>query len=202
MPRAPAEQHDLDLVAARLAERRVRAERFTDAEVKAGKTPDFRLFRDGHLVGYCEVKSPRDEWLDDLLKNAAPFQIAGGLRDDPTFSRIAGLVRKAVKQLDAVNPDRRLPNVLAFVNWANGNHFRDLDETLTGHVRLADGGKVPTMIKIAEGRMRDEKLRIDAYVWFDGQWQKAEGIFFTQSNLSHCDAVCSWFNVDPSKIRI
>lgn len=201
MPRAPAEQYDLDLVAAWISERQVRAERFTDPEVKAGKTPDFRLFRDDRLVGYCEVKSPRDEWLDDLLKDAAPFQVVGGLRDDPTFNRIAGLIRKAVKQFDAVNPDRKLPNVLAFVNWANGNHFSDLDETLTGHLRLADGGKVPTMMKIAEGRMRDEKLRIDAYVWFNGQRKKVDGIFFTQSNLSHRDAICSWFNVDASKIK-
>jgi len=200
MPRAPAEQHDLDLVAAWLAARQVRAERFADAEVKAGKTPDFRLFRDDHLVGYCEVKSPRDEWLDDLLKDAAPFQIVGGPRDDATFNRIAGLVRKAVKQLDAVNPDRTLPNVLALVNWADGNHFSDLDETLTGYLRLGD--KVPTMLKTAEGRMRDEKLRVDAYVWFDGRRGQVEGIFFTQSNIPHRDSICSWFNVDPSKIII
>jgi hypothetical protein len=198
MPRAPAELHDLELVAEWFAANGLYAQRFTDAEARAGKTPDFRLWRNSQHVAYCEVKSPRDEWLDDQLKNAAPFQIVGGLREDPTFNRIAGLVRKAVKQLDAVNPERILPNIVVFVNWADASHFRDLDETLTGYLQLSDGSTTPTMLKVSEGRMRDEKRRIDAYVWFDGNRRKVEGIFLTQSDMSHRDAVCSWLGVDPA----
>lgn len=202
MPRAPTEKHDLELAAEWFAANDLHAQRFTDVEVGTRKTPDFRVFRDGQLVAYCEVKSPRDEWLDDQLKDAEPFRIAGGVRDDPTFNRIAGLVRKAVKQLDAVNPDRRLPNIVVFVNWADASHFRDLDETLTGYFRLTDGGKAATMSKISEGRIRDEKRRVDAYVWFNGRHRKVEGIFFTQSDILHRDAVCSWFGVDPAKIKV
>jgi hypothetical protein len=202
MSRAPTELHDLELVAEWFATNGLHAQRFADAELSTGKTPDFRVFRDGQLVAYCEVKSPRDEWLDNQLRDAAPFQIVGGLRDDPTFNRIAGLVRKAVKQLDAVNPDRRLPNIVVIVNWADASHFSDLDEAMTGYLRLSDGTKAPTMLKISEGRMRDEKRRIDAYVWFDGHRRKVEGIFFTQSDMAHRDAVCSWFRVDQAKIRV
>jgi hypothetical protein len=160
------------------------------------------VFRDGRLVAYCEVKSPRDQWLDDQLRDAAPFQIVGGARHDPTFNRITGLVRKAVKQFDAVNPDRKLPNIVVFVNWADASHFRDLDEALTGYLRLADGSKARTMPKISEGRIRDEKRRVDAYVWFNGHRRKVEGLFFTQSDILHRDAVCSWFGVDPAKIKV
>ena len=201
MPRAPTEQHDLELVAKWLAENGLHAKRFTEAEVGAGKTPDFRVFRDGQLVSYCEVKSPRDEWLDDQFMSAAPGQIVGGARDDSTFNRIAGLVRKAVKQFDAVNPDRRLPNICVLVNWVKASHFRDLKETLTGYLPLANGGRAPTMPKISEGRIRDEKRRIDAYAWFNGHGRKLEGIFLTQSNISHRDAVCSWLGVEPAKIK-
>ena len=202
MPRAPSELHDLELVAEWFATNDLHAQRFADDEVSAGKTPDFRLFRNNQHVAYCEVKSPRDEWLDDKLAGAEPFQIVGGLREDPTFNRIAGLVRKAVKQLDAVNPERRLPNIVVFVNWADASHFHDLDETLTGYLRLSDGTKAPTMFKVSEGRMRDEKRRVDAYVWFDGSRRNVEGIFFTQSDVLHRDAVCSWLGVDPAKIRV
>ena len=177
-------------------------QRFTDVEVGTRKTPDFRVFRDGQLVAYCEVKSPRDEWLDDQLRNVEPFQIVGGARDDPTFNRIAGLVHKAVKQLDAVNPDRKLPNIVVFVNWAGASHFSDLKETLTGYLRLTHGGKAPTILKISEGRIRDEKRRVDAYIWFNGRRRKVEGIFLTQSDILHRDAVCSWLGIDAGKIRV
>ena len=41
-------------------------ERFSKAETRAGKTPDFRVFQNGEFLAYCEVKSsPKDQWLDD-----------------------------------------------------------------------------------------------------------------------------------------
>src|SRR2546430_1588530 len=33
-------------------------EPYSDAERKQGKTPDFKLMKDGTLRGYCEMKSP------------------------------------------------------------------------------------------------------------------------------------------------
>ena len=63
------------------------------------------------LAGYCEVKSPRDDWLDEQLERAPPGMIVGGGRPDPTFNRIARNIVKAVKQFDAVNPDHSLSNV-------------------------------------------------------------------------------------------
>ena len=93
--------------------------------------PDFRLISRRGLAGYCEVKSPRDDLLDELLAQAPPGEVVGYARDDPTFNRIARHVAKAVKQFDTVNPDHSLPNVLVFVNHAAGSNFNDLYETVS-----------------------------------------------------------------------
>jgi hypothetical protein len=44
------------------------AERFSKAELRLGKTPDFRVFRDNALVAYCEAKHiQEDDWLAERL---------------------------------------------------------------------------------------------------------------------------------------
>src|SRR5258708_2014233 len=93
------------------------AERFSKVETRAGKTPDFRVFRDGEFLFYCEVKSsPEDRWLDDQLNNASPDELVGEARNDPVFNRLTSDIHEAVKQFDAVNKDHKYPNVLALVN--------------------------------------------------------------------------------------
>ena len=64
-------------------------EGFDRADTLAGRTPDFRVLLGDTLKAFCEVKSPRDDWLDDQIEAASPGQIAGGARSDPTFNRIA-----------------------------------------------------------------------------------------------------------------
>jgi hypothetical protein len=107
-------------------------QRYDRAETLAGRTSDFRVLRDGKLVAFCEVKSPRDDWLDEQIESVPAGQIAGGPRKDPTFNRIARHVEKAATQFDAVNADRAIPNILVFVNHAETTRFNDLLETLTG----------------------------------------------------------------------
>ena len=55
------------------------------AETLAGRTPDLRVRRGRALVAYCEVKSPRDDWLDEQLGETAAFELVGGTRSDPTL---------------------------------------------------------------------------------------------------------------------
>jgi hypothetical protein len=130
--RAPPEVEDLRTATAWLAGNGLDAARFSAAERKVSKTPDFRIYRGNRHVGFCEVKSPRDDWLDDQLARAEPFQLVGGSRNDPAFNRISSHIAKAAEQFDAVNPDRTLPNILVFINWADANSFNDLYETLRG----------------------------------------------------------------------
>lgn len=197
----PDERRDLPIVKGFFAAHGLGAEHFTKAETRAGRTPDFRLLRDGKLFAYCEVKSPRDDFLGDQLDQAAPMQIVGGGRSDPTFNRLSGLIWKAVSQFDAVNPVRDVPNILFFVNHDDASSYNDLLETLTGEFFAEGGTRYPTMKHISEGRIKDAKYRIDAYVWYDVQEAKVEGWFFGEENPAHLTAICDIFKMDRSKIR-
>jgi hypothetical protein len=114
------------------------------------RRPDFRMVSWRGLVGYCEVKSPRDDWLDEQLELAPSGTIVGGARPDPTFNRIARHIEKAVTQFDTVNPDRSLPNVLVFVNHDDHASFNDLYETVTGYARAQSGERYPFHMHLAD----------------------------------------------------
>jgi hypothetical protein len=143
MARRPDEGLDVGLKEELLfTPRGLQLQRFTQAETLAGKTPDFRVFQLGNLVAFCEAKSPQDDWLDDQLDVAAPMQLAGGLRNDPTFNRIARHVEKAASQFDAVNAGRTLPNILVLVNHDKASNYNDLRETLTGMFHSEGGASL------------------------------------------------------------
>ena len=93
--RRPDEEPDLKLAEELIFRGRgLTLERFDPAATLAGRTPDFRVLLGDTLKAFCEVKSPRDDWLDDQIEAASPGQIAGGARSDPTFNRIARHVDK------------------------------------------------------------------------------------------------------------
>jgi hypothetical protein len=193
MMRAPDEAVDLRAAEKWLAGKGLRAARFSKTEIRQGRTPDFRIYRGDRHVGFCEVKSPRDDWLDDQLAKAAPSQLVGGSRPDPGFNRLSHAIAEAVKQFDAVNPDRKLPNVLVFINWADGYDVDDLRETLTGY---REG--VATMTKISDGRMIGvRKSRVDLYVWIDGPTGQGQGGMFSEGSAFQAE-VCGW--LDPGSV--
>jgi hypothetical protein len=113
----------------------LRVEWFAKAELRGGKTPDFRVFSGDDLAFYCEVKTAQeDEWLDKQLAAVPPGRIAGGLRPDPTYNWIANYLHGAEAQLDAGRPD--LLSVLT------GNAYCASGEVWQSHVRpsiVADG---------------------------------------------------------------
>lgn len=145
----------------------LRLERFTRSETLAGRTPDFRVFQGDSLIAFAEVKSPRDDWLEEQLAAAPPGEIVGGLRADSTFNRLARHINKAAQQFDAVNPDREHINVLIFVNHAADVTHRDLIEVVTGHFRGDSGTDHPTMLHISDGIIASAKRRIDLIAWID-----------------------------------
>jgi hypothetical protein len=202
MGRKPDEEPDLKLAEELIfAPRGLTVERFSHAETVAGRTPDFRVWRRGELVAYTEVKSPRDDWLDDQLDVATPMQVVGGLRQDPTFNRIARHVEKTASQFDAVNPNRDHPNILVFVNHDKASNFNDLRETLTGMFHAEGGERFATMMHISEGRLGDIKKRIDLYAWIDARKSRIQGHLFNEFDPSRLDAVCELFRLDKNKIK-
>jgi hypothetical protein len=76
-------------------------EPYSNTELRNGKTPDFKPFKDGKLCGYCELKSPRDDF---IFESPEPSDAA--IRENLPFHRKLGShVRHAGMQFDAVNPD-------------------------------------------------------------------------------------------------
>jgi large subunit ribosomal protein L30 len=105
---------------------------YSDAELKRGKTPDFKLFVNGTLRGFCEMKSPRDDFIFE-----APAEGKAAMRENlPYYRKLGGHIRHAAEQFGAVNPDHKLPNVLAFVTHCRDIERRDLMATIA----VAAGG--------------------------------------------------------------
>jgi hypothetical protein len=200
--RMPDEEPDLKLVDELVfAPKGLALQRFSHPETVTGRTPDFRVLRAGELAAYCEVKSPRDDWLDNQLDAAPPLQLVGGLRPDPTFNRIARHVEKAATQFDAVNANLAVLNILAFVNHDKASHFGDLRETLTGMFHAEGGERFETMTHISAGRLAEAKKRIDLYVWIDGSKKRLQGFLFNETVPERVQRVSGLLGLDASKIK-
>jgi hypothetical protein len=186
-----------------LARHGLRAERFTKAEMRQGKTPDFRLFKESEFVLYCESKHVQyDEWLDRQLEDAKPLEIVGGLRHDPIFNRLAGHIHDAAKQFDAVNPEHEFPNVLIFTNSDAHCGFTDLLSVLTGNFYAEGGAIEPIYKEISEGRIREEKLTIDLYVWLrEWKGKQQKGTLYFNNGSKHYAALSALLGSDPAKHR-
>jgi len=202
MNRAPDEEADLELVKELVFARRdLVLERFSHAETMAGRTPDFRVLRNGKLVAFSEVKSPRDDWLDNQIDLVPPGRIVGGERSDPTFNRIARHVEKGASQFDAVNAGRVVPNILVFVNHADGTDLNDLRETLTGMFHSTTGKRIPTVSHISENRIGDAKSKIDLCIWIDRKTRRFQGYLVNIFSPQHLEGVCDLFALDSNSIR-
>lgn len=175
---------DEDRVKGFLESKGLAPERFTKRELRAGKTPDFRVLRDGDLQFFCEVKSsPKDRWLDEQMVEAEAGEVVGGVRDDPIFNRLTSDIHQAIKQFDAVNGGWEVPNVLALVNHDEMCGFNDLLAILTGNFYADDGVVHHIYRQFSHGRIREEKRRIDLFVWLDDY--RPDRLLFSQTNDSH-----------------
>lgn len=195
---------DENLVAAFWKEKGFDPQRFEKAETRFAKSPDFRLYKDSRLVAFCEVKTfQHDAWLDKKLAEAGPGELVGGLRPDPIFNRISNVVHTAAKQLEAVNPNHELLNFLVLVNRDKSAKAIDLDSVLTGYLDPLHGVFERTHTQFSEGRIREEKRKIDLYSWMtptsDGRLA-CKRLFFGSNKTS--DQVCKLIGVNPNEIKV
>jgi large subunit ribosomal protein L30 len=112
--------------------RKIVLQPFNKEEMRAGKSPDFRLFKDNKLRGYCELKSPRDDWVFDFTDDLEPAELRVDVRPDPAAHNLARNIGKAAAQFDAVNPDHSLPNILVLVSHARRRGPADLKMAIEG----------------------------------------------------------------------
>lgn len=137
-------------------------EPYDNAALRAGKTPDFKLLKDGQLRGFCEVKSPRDDF---ILETPPPGGVA--IRPNlPFYRKLGSQIRNASEQFEAVNPDHARPNILVFVSHAPGIQRRDLIATIAG--LPVEGGKPLFMLgKKMQKQVIDAARKIDLFLWID-----------------------------------
>lgn len=156
----------------------LKAEHFGKHEIGKHETPDFRVFnKTKELAFFCEVKSiARDEWVDKNLPPAPPGGISTAIRveDDSTYNTLTFKINKAVKQFEAVNPNRDYPNVLVFVNHDHKRNFDDLKNVLD-----VDN---PIFKPFSRGRIKDKKFQIHLYIWLD-DFEKVQMLFTKSSYL-------------------
>ena len=195
---------DLDaneiLVAEFLSGRMFQCIRFSVDEIGRGPTPDFRVYQGAEFRFFCEVKSiDNDKWLDD---NSIPYLLA--LLPEGyvplVFNCLVSDIHQAIKQFDAVNPDTKHPNVLAFVNHDSICGIHDLYGVYTGNFLSDDGSKNSIYKKYSDGRIKKEKLKIHMFLWLNVPGN--HHFMFTGVDTTHHNNLCKWLGKDPSSIKM
>lgn len=160
----------------------VEAVRLPEAKTK---TPDFKLIKNGQLKGYCELKSPRDDWIFAVAKEVKPGEIRQERREDPTAHALARVIGKAAAQFDAANADHAHPNILVIVSHARRRGPADL-HLVIGGVPMPDGGRRflladPDEKNVKKALEKQQKLfddarKIDLFYWIDAHTKKVSHV--------------------------
>ena len=183
-----------------LLEQGLQAKRIGKRKGNRSKSPDFHVFKDDRFVFFCEVKTiDKDRWLDDLMTSAPPGQIVGGGRDDPSYGRIANKIHEAVKQFKSINPEWNHPSVLMFINHDNYCGPLELIAVTSGYFLADNGSRDKIFGKYSEGRIKEEKFRIDLYIWLDSN--KKKFYLFNFARKKHLKELCTLFGIEQSSIK-
>jgi hypothetical protein len=93
------------------------------------------------------------------------------------------------------------PNVLAIVNGDNMAGFTDLIQVLTGNAYCESGEVISMFREYSEGRIREEKLRVHLYLWFNDWKLGPPQMFFPELHAAHHAALCQHFSVDSTSMK-
>jgi large subunit ribosomal protein L30 len=166
------------------------------------KTPDFKVMKDGQFKAYCELKSPRDDWIFAIPKDLKPGEIRQETREDPTAHALARVIGKAASQFDAVNQDRAYPNILVIVSHARLRGPADLHLAIGG-LQMPDGGRRYLLVDPNERdfkkafakqqKLWDDARRIDVFYWIDAHTKVVRHVV-NKDGLRHREA-CELMNI-------
>ena len=142
--------------------------------------PDLKLYIDGNLFAYCEMKSIMPYELD-LPSNLPSGQIYQDEHNDPAFNSIQNKIHEASKQLRSVNPDHDLPNIVFFVNHHKYRGIQDLRWVIKGQPseKATDVFDPRYLKRLLE---KDDLSVIDYIIWIDSFSDKA--FYYVRSELS------------------
>jgi large subunit ribosomal protein L30 len=140
-------------------------EPYSDADRRRGKTPDFKLMKNDRLCAYCEMKSPRDDYVFEMPPNGGP-----ALRKNVPFYRKLGRhVRDAAQQVEAVNPGHNVPNIVAFVSHCPDIERRDLIATIAGLQLPGSNRRVFLLGRKLQEQVIAAASTIDLFLWVDAK---------------------------------
>lgn len=140
-------------------------ELYPDADRKWGRTPDFKLMKDDRPSAYCEMKSPRDDYMFETPSDGRP-----AIRKNVPFYRKLGRhVRDAAQQLEAVNPDRKIPNIVAFVSHCPDIERRDLITTIAGLAAPDSNRRVFLLGRKLQEQVMEAARKVDLFLWVDAK---------------------------------
>jgi large subunit ribosomal protein L30 len=145
-------------------------EAYNDAELRRGKTPDFKLFVNGDLRGFCEMKSPRDDFIFET-----PVEGDAVVRQNlPYYRKLGSHIRRAAEQFGAVNPEHKLPNVLTIVTHCSDIERRDLLATIVGLPVPGSDRRIFMLSRKMQQQVMDAARLIDLFLWIDAQKRTCE----------------------------
>jgi hypothetical protein len=139
-------------------------EAYSVAEQNAGKKPDFKLLKNGQVCAFCEMKSPKDDFVFES-PNPGEEAIRKNL---PYHRKLAGHIRKAAQQFEAVNPDHNRPNIMAFITHAPEIERRDLQATIAG-LTAGDGRRLFMLSQENQERTLEAARKVDLFLWIDAE---------------------------------
>jgi hypothetical protein len=167
----PEDSHDKGLTIEYFRKKGIEARLFA----KSPGMPDFKLFLDGGLFAYCELKSimPYDLLSSDLPSGQI-WQVE--LNIDPSFNNIQSKIHSASKQLKSANPNHDLANILFLINHNRHRNVGDLKEVIG--VPLSNASDVPCPIypKYRNGLLIKNDLSVIDYIIFVESHDKEERV--------------------------
>ena len=133
-------------------------------------TPDFTFVRDGQRVFVAELKEiERYAASEDrgwTIPKPGDTHYPFAHRTDNAVSRVADKIHQAYRQLRDFPP----PRVLILLNHDSRVDMKDLEEAFTGEQVYGNAAfSYVNRIskKITEGKIKEEKGKIDLYIWID-----------------------------------
>ncbi len=188
----PDEDADIKLIQELIFQpRKIVLQRFSKEETTKGKTPDFKLIKETKLCGYCELKSPRDDWTFEFPDKIKPGELIAKTRHSPTSNNLARQIMSAAEQLDAINLDHELPNLLVLVNHAAGRTRSDLYVTLAGIP--APRGPLFTLKFEHQKEVWEAARRVDLFLWVDPRERSWQPLY--ANDAVHSATVCSLLGI-------
>jgi len=137
------------------------------------KNPDFKLYVDGNLFAYCELKSIiHYELLSSNLPSGQICELE--FNNDSSFNNIQKKIHDASIQLKSANPNHDLPNILFFINYNRHRNVGDLKEVIG--VPLSNATDIPCPIypKYRNSLLVKNDLSVVDYIIFVESHDKEE----------------------------